>query len=114
MCGRLVFKDNTESLLPDLFTCDFASMRSNYNPAPTSPVTVIRERDVERSRPSVHWGLVPVWAKDLQEAATAADQRPDRDSRNLSDVAEGVSDDAGGIPRGWLLRVVRCVNARYG
>ncbi|WP_244907006.1 SOS response-associated peptidase [Rathayibacter caricis] len=67
MCGRFVVKDSTAALLPDLVSADLGGLRPNCNVAPTSPVTVVREPDGERSVPMVHWGFVPMWAKDFKK-----------------------------------------------
>ncbi|PPG56516.1 SOS response-associated peptidase [Rathayibacter sp. AY1C5] len=81
MCGRFVVKDSTAALLPDLVSAAFGGLRPNYNVAPTNPVTVVRERDGERSAPMVHWGFVPVWAKDFKK------QRPQPINARIETVA---------------------------
>ncbi len=67
MCGRYV-----SATPPDELAQYFGAMAPpsehalspNHNVAPTQTVYAVRERDGVRSLDTLHWGLVPFWAKD--------------------------------------------------
>lgn len=68
MCGRFV-----SSSTPDEIAAYFgaeapgAELPANYNVAPTNDVyAVVAGPDGTRRVETFHWGLVPVWAKDLK------------------------------------------------
>jgi putative SOS response-associated peptidase YedK len=65
MCGRFgLFA--TPELLEDYFALAARpdALAARYNVAPGQMAAVVREADGERSLGSLHWGLVPYWAKD--------------------------------------------------
>ncbi|MEI7818552.1 MAG: SOS response-associated peptidase [bacterium] len=65
MCGRYVLTDpkdlgkrfDTANSLPD-------GVKPNYNVAPTQHMPVIIQRDGKTKIEVMHWGIIPVWAKD--------------------------------------------------
>ena len=67
MCGRYV-----SATPPDEMAKYFGAaappsehaLSPNHNVAPTQAVYAVRERDGARSLDTLHWGLVPFWAKD--------------------------------------------------
>ena len=69
MCGRYV-----SATPPDELANYFGAaapptelaLSPNHNVAPTQTVYAVRERDGVRSLDTLHWGLVPFWAKDLK------------------------------------------------
>ena len=46
------------------FELDFADPGPRYNIAPTQDVAAVRIADGKRELAMLHWGLIPVWAKD--------------------------------------------------
>ncbi|WP_258068130.1 SOS response-associated peptidase [Rathayibacter sp. AY1A2] len=69
------------ALLPDHVSADFEGLRPNYNVAPTNPVTVVRERDGERSAPTMHWGVRAGVGEDFTK------QRPQPINARIETVA---------------------------
>src|SRR5204863_4484118 len=68
MCGRFV-----SASPPDQIAAYFSASMSetvlapSYNVAPTNDVyAVVETPDGERRLETFHWGLVPVWAKDMK------------------------------------------------
>lgn len=67
MCGRYV-----SATPPDELAKYFGALppptehtlSPNHNVAPTQTVYAVRERDGARNLDTLHWGLVPFWAKD--------------------------------------------------
>ena len=68
MCGRFVSSSPPDEIAK-YFGVDEVSERllePNYNVAPTSDIyTVLETGGVRRLEP-IHWGLVPIWAKDMK------------------------------------------------
>src|SRR5690606_34944666 len=68
MCGRFVSSSTTDEIAK-YFEVDQVSeslLEPNYNIAPSTDVYAVLETgDVRRLEP-LHWGLVPIWAKDLK------------------------------------------------
>ena len=68
MCGRFVSSTAPDEIAK-YFGVDTVSeqlLAPNYNTAPSAPVYAVRQRDQERRLDVLHWGLVPIWAKDLR------------------------------------------------
>jgi putative SOS response-associated peptidase YedK len=76
MCGRFT-STVSAGLLADLFEIDnMPDVQPRYNIAPTQPVLIIRtSADDNREAASVHWGLIPSWAKDRKMAARMINAR---------------------------------------
>jgi putative SOS response-associated peptidase YedK len=77
MCGRFVSSSN-----PDQIAAYFGAeppatdLGANYNVAPTNDVyAVVEDADGTRRLQVFHWGLVPVWAKDLKIASKMINAR---------------------------------------
>jgi putative SOS response-associated peptidase YedK len=77
MCGRFVSSSN-----PDQIAAYFgaepstADLGANYNVAPTNDVyAVVEDPDGTRRLEVFHWGLVPIWAKDMKIASKMINAR---------------------------------------
>ena len=77
MCGRYVAASN-----PDQIAAYFGAeppsteLEPNYNVAPTNDVyAVVTSPDGIRHVQTFHWGLVPVWAKDIKIASKMINAR---------------------------------------
>ena len=65
MCGRMTLRAPVRSLLEEFNLSEAPKdYQPRYNIAPTQPVTVLVERDGERSLDAFKWGLIPSWADD--------------------------------------------------
>lgn len=65
MCGRYVLTEPRR--LSERFGLDVhvpASLKPNYNVAPTQDMPTIIRKDGKNLLKIMHWGIVPVWAKD--------------------------------------------------
>ncbi|HET9260230.1 MAG TPA: SOS response-associated peptidase [Acidimicrobiia bacterium] len=88
MCGRFSITGDLDFYAEYFGVDDVVTepLTKSWNVAPTDPVYVIAERDGERRLGSMHWGLVPHWAKDTKtihinaRAETVATTRAFRDS----------------------------------
>ena len=70
MCGRFAFATKRETLKKQ-FRVDnlLDDPPVSYNVAPTQQIPIIREQPgTERLISTVHWGLIPFWAKDRKMA----------------------------------------------
>jgi putative SOS response-associated peptidase YedK len=69
MCGRFVSSSSAERIA-DYFGASFdpeTTLPANYNTAPTNDVYgVVAGPDGQPQLQVFHWGLVPVWAKDVK------------------------------------------------
>ena len=68
MCGRFV-SSQTPQQLADYFgaAVDTDPLSPSYNVAPTNDIyAVVADPEGEPVVRSFHWGLVPVWAKDVK------------------------------------------------
>ncbi len=69
MCGRFVSSSSAEKIA-DYFGASFdpqTTLPENYNTAPTNDVYgVVAGPDGKPTLQVFHWGLVPVWAKDIK------------------------------------------------
>lgn len=65
MCGRYLLTTPGE-VLAELFEIDEKPrLEARYNIAPTQEVAIVRRReDGRRELATMHWGLVPFWAKE--------------------------------------------------
>ena len=65
MCGRYVITD-VDHLKKRFETVNDApkEVQPNYNAAPTQTLPVVIEEGGERRIELMHWGIIPVWAKD--------------------------------------------------
>jgi putative SOS response-associated peptidase YedK len=66
MCGRFVSASTPDEIAKyfDVDQVSEASLEPSYNVAPTNDVyTVLQDGGLRRLEP-MHWGLVPIWAKD--------------------------------------------------
>jgi putative SOS response-associated peptidase YedK len=68
MCGRFVSASPPDQIAAYFdATVSESLLAPNYNVAPTNDVyAVIETPDGERRVETFHWGLVPVWAKDIK------------------------------------------------
>ena len=67
MCGRYVSAtppDEVAKYFGALVPPSEHTLSPNHNVAPTQTVYAVREREGVRSLDTLHWGLVPFWAKD--------------------------------------------------
>lgn len=67
MCGRYTITEPAKiatRFQAKLDGTKLASLRPNYNAAPSQALPVIIERDGKNHVELMRWGLVPVWAKD--------------------------------------------------
>lgn len=66
MCGRYSLTRSQKQLMEEFDAYGEAEVPPRYNIAPTQPVVVIRQdaREPVRKLSTVHWGLIPSWAKD--------------------------------------------------
>jgi putative SOS response-associated peptidase YedK len=67
MCGRFV-SSNSPDRIAAYFDASFETeaLPANYNVAPTNDVYAVVAADDHRAVRAYHWGLVPVWAKDVK------------------------------------------------
>ena len=64
MCGRYVTKDQAAIEAAFRITrIRWNELRDSYNVAPSQQVPVVRTVDGEREGITMHWGLIPAWAK---------------------------------------------------
>ena len=59
------------------FELDFADRGPRYNIAPTQEVAAVRLADGKRELAMLHWGLIPVWAKEKKIAFSTINARGD-------------------------------------
>ena len=65
MCGRYAFFSPAEAVKRIFALNEMAELTPRYNIAPTQPVPVVRMlAESSREVASLHWGLVPRWAKE--------------------------------------------------
>lgn len=66
MCGRFTLKSSPEQLVTQFRLSDTPQIEPHFNIAPTNDVATVRaEADgIGRKLDLLHWGFVPVWAKD--------------------------------------------------
>jgi putative SOS response-associated peptidase YedK len=79
MCGRFTLRTPL-GLLVEQFLAEPApqlQLALRYNIAPTQSVPVVRICDGRRQLTSMHWGLIPSWAKDPKIAAGTINARAD-------------------------------------
>jgi len=77
VCGRFVSSNSAEEIA-NYFgaTLDVEAPPANFNVAPTNDVlAVVNSGGDERSLRAFHWGLVPVWAKDVKIASSMINAR---------------------------------------
>lgn len=77
MCGRFVSTNSPEQIA-DFFGASFDgdSLPPSYNVAPTNDIyAVVSEQPAAPAVRSFHWGLVPVWAKDLKIGSSMINAR---------------------------------------
>ena len=66
MCGRYVSPDDAAIEREFTLVRHEWNFPPSYNVAPTQDVPVVRVKDGVRSGASLHWGLIPFWAKGVQ------------------------------------------------
>jgi putative SOS response-associated peptidase YedK len=65
MCGRFALFAGPEDLARAFgVTIEDVALPARYNVAPTQTVPVVRASDGRRQLATMHWGLIPPWAKD--------------------------------------------------
>ena len=70
MCGR--FNQRTPlTVLATQFAAETKLLwdSARYNIAPTQDVLAVRQKNGKREIVALHWGLIPIWAKDTKIAA---------------------------------------------
>ena len=78
MCGRFTLRTPLTALAKQFqFELDFADSGPRYNIAPTQDVPAVRIADGKRELTMLHWGLIPVWAKDKKIAYSTINARGD-------------------------------------
>lgn len=78
MCGRFTLRTPMNQLVEQfLFDMEPADLPLRFNIAPTQSVAAVRVLDVDRRRQfaSLHWGLIPSWAKDRSIASKLINAR---------------------------------------
>lgn len=65
MCGRFVADFSLEMLQEIYNLSSVPELPPRYNIAPSQDVAAVREVSGGRELVSLHWGLVPYWAKDV-------------------------------------------------
>ena len=69
MCGRFSLTGDLD-FYAEYFAVDEVvtpALEKRWNVAPTDPVYVVAERDEKRLLGTMRWGLIPHWAKDVNE-----------------------------------------------
>lgn len=76
MCGRFV-SSNTPDQIANYFGASFESetLPDNYNVAPTNDIYAVVAGDGAPVVRAFHWGLVPLWAKDIKIASSMINAR---------------------------------------
>ncbi len=66
MCGRFTLRSSLKEIAEALeaTSAKIKEERARYNIAPTQDIIAVRDKGKERELVSLHWGLVPSWAKD--------------------------------------------------
>jgi len=78
MCGRFTLRTPLTVLAKQFqFELDFAEAAPRYNIAPTQDVAAVRVTNGKRELAMLHWGLIPVWAKDKKIAFSTIIARGD-------------------------------------
>ena len=94
--------------IADYFGASFdpqTTLPENYNTAPTNDVYgVVAGPDGKPTLQVFHWGLVPIWAKDIKIGSKMINARV-RDARREAGVQVGVQEATHHHPDGRLLRV---------
>lgn len=76
MCGRYASSRGAAELASHFgAVAPEEGLAPSWNVAPTDPVTVVLERNGQRSLQVVRWGLVPSWARDAKGAARLINAR---------------------------------------
>ena len=67
MCGRFVGFSTIDQIQTHFGIDKILSdqIRANFNVAPTQQIATIVQEGSKRTLELMHWGLVPIWAKDL-------------------------------------------------
>jgi putative SOS response-associated peptidase YedK len=67
MCGRFIIKSDLEQIQL-AFDIDRVNIQitPSYNVAPTQQIVTVVQRDGQNVLEAMRWGLIPVWAKDMQ------------------------------------------------
>jgi putative SOS response-associated peptidase YedK len=83
MCGRFVSSTPADEIAKyfDVQTVGESVLDPNYNVAPSTDVYAVLESGGVRRLETLHWGLVPFWAKDLKVG-----------NRMINARAEGLAD----------------------
>jgi putative SOS response-associated peptidase YedK len=68
MCGRFVSSTTSDEIAKyfDVDQVNESALEPNYNVAPSTDVYAVLETGGVRRLEPLHWGLVPIWAKDLK------------------------------------------------
>ncbi len=75
MCGRYTLRASPAMLAEVFELLRTPDLGPRYNIAPTQQVAVIRRNDGGRVLSTMHWGLIPSWAKDRSIAARMINAR---------------------------------------
>lgn len=76
MCGRYASSRGAAELASHFgAVAPEEGLAPSWNVAPTDPVTVVLEREGQRSLKVVRWGLVPSWARDAKGGARLINAR---------------------------------------
>ncbi len=85
MCGRFV-SSSTPDEIARYFDAEpppaESALEPSWNVAPTNDIYVVLEDGGVRKVAPHHWGLVPVWAKDLKIGSTMQAAREPLDCRS--------------------------------
>lgn len=67
MCGRYTITSPPDAVREHFGYAEHPNFPPRYNIAPTQPVPVVRLVDGERHFALVRWGLIPSWARELED-----------------------------------------------
>src|SRR5688500_7152491 len=79
MCGRFTLRTPLGLLVAQFMAepAPLLQLGIRYNIAPTQQVPVVRMEQGQRQLTSMHWGLIPSWAKDTKIGYSTINARAD-------------------------------------
>lgn len=75
MCGRYTQTQSPERVAQQFDLRELPDLAPRYNIAPTQGIPIVRQTAAGRELQSVHWGLIPGWAKDPKIGARMINAR---------------------------------------
>ncbi len=77
MCGRFTLRTSMSVIAKQFGPANELPLRARYNVAPTQSVPVVRIDEGQRRLTTMHWGLIPSWAKDAKIGYSTINARAD-------------------------------------